>query len=147
MLPEKEARPPLFQKRMKLSVIIALNRVFFNLQYKNHQKTFYRTSDKSVSFHAFICYDTERGDLLEIHEVWGVSKARLAEYFRSQEDVLPCGDTLFLFGGCTIRLVELPERVAGPLSFPNTRVEFQGPENDTREIYRRFVLQFISAGG
>ena len=84
---------------------------------------------------------------MDIREVWGIPKARIGAFLHSQADVLPCGEDRFSFLGCSICLTELPDRAAGPLSFPNTRVEFHGPESETAEIYRRFVLHFISAGG
>ena len=82
-----------------------------------------------------------------IREIWAVPHERIESFFRSQNDVRPTGDGGFLFGQCEIRTTVMSERAIGRLRFPQTQVAFEGPEADTEAIHRRFVLQFISAGG
>ena len=84
---------------------------------------------------------------MQIREIWAIPRERIERFFLSQNDVLPNGDGGFSFGGCEIRLIVLPERELGRLRFPQTQMSFEGPKADTEDIHRRFVLQFISAGG
>ncbi len=84
---------------------------------------------------------------MRITESWSISYERIAAFFSDQEDLRAAGDGAFFFGDCEIRLTPLPERRIGRFSFPQTRVDFSGPDADTETIRRRFVLQFISAGG
>ena len=84
---------------------------------------------------------------MEIREIWAIPLERIERFFRSQNDVRPNGDGGFSLEQCKIRITSLPEREIGRLRFPQTQMEFEGPDADTEEIHRRFVLQFISAGG
>lgn len=84
---------------------------------------------------------------MQIREIWAIPGERILRFLQSQNDVRPNGDGGFFFGGCEIRMTVLPEREIGRLRFPQTQMVFEGPEADTEEIHRRFVLQFISAGG
>ncbi len=80
-------------------------------------------------------------------EIWAIPRERIERFFQSQNDVRPDGCGGFSFGRCEIRITTMPEREIGRLRFPQTQMEFEGPEADTEKIHRRFVLQFISAGG
>ena len=84
---------------------------------------------------------------MQISEVWSISDERIRAFFIAQNDVLQKKNDMFSCGQCEIRISPLPLRELGCFQFPQTRVEFDGPEADTAEIHRRFVLQFISAGG
>ena len=80
-------------------------------------------------------------------EIWAIPRERIERFFQSQSDVRPNGDGSFSFGRCEIRITPMAEREIGRLRFPQTQMAFEGPEADTEKIHRRFVLQFISAGG
>jgi hypothetical protein len=84
---------------------------------------------------------------MQITETWSVSYERIAAFFLAQEELRPKGDGCFSFRRCEIRLTPLEPRRMGRFRFPQTRVAFDGPDEDAEEIHRRFVLQFISAGG
>ncbi len=84
---------------------------------------------------------------MQIQEVWSISSERIRAFFLAQNDVCRKGNDRFSCGQCGIDITPLPFRKVGGFRFPQTRVEFDGPEPDTEEIHRRFVLQFISAGG
>ena len=84
---------------------------------------------------------------MEIREIWAIPLDRIERFFQSQNDVRPNGNGDFSFGQCEIRITSMPEREIGRLRFPQTQMEFEGPDADTERIHRRFVLQFISAGG
>lgn len=84
---------------------------------------------------------------MQIKETWSISYERIAAFFFEQEDVQAERDGCYSFGRCEIRLTLLPFRQLGQFSFPQTMVEFTGPEADAEVIHQRFVLQFISAGG
>ncbi len=84
---------------------------------------------------------------MQISEIWSVSADRIRDFFLAQSDVAQNGEDSFCCGQCGIRLESLPLRRVGGFCFPQTRVEFDGPDEDTAAIHRRFVLQFVSAGG
>ena len=84
---------------------------------------------------------------MQISETWSISDERIRAFFLSQDDVRQKEDGIFSSGCCGIRLTPLPPRRVGRFDFPQTRVEFDGPDEETERIRRRFVLQFISAGG
>lgn len=84
---------------------------------------------------------------MHICEIWSISDERIRGFFSRQSDVRPNEDGGFTCGRCEIRLTPLPPRPVGRFRFPQTEVSFEGPDADTEAIHRRFVLQFISAGG
>ncbi len=84
---------------------------------------------------------------MRIQEVWSVSAERIRDFYLSQNGVLQKEEGLFSLGSCELGVEPLPPRKVGSFSFPQTRVVFSGPEEETAAIHRRFVLQFISAGG
>ena len=84
---------------------------------------------------------------IEIREIWSVSDERIKDYFLAQGDVRQDEVSSFSCGPCKICLALLPPREVGRFRFPQTRVTFSGPDEETAAIHRRFVLQFISAGG
>lgn len=56
--------------------------------------------------------------------------------------------TCYRYGGCRIAVEPLPDRLlGGRWPMPRTQVVFTGEDADTKTIYRRFFLQFLSAGG
>ena len=84
---------------------------------------------------------------LQISQIWSISADRINAFFQQQNDVLQNEDTCYSCGNCEIRITVLPRRNVGRFSFPQTQVDFNGPEQDAVAIHQRFVLQFISAGG
>ena len=84
---------------------------------------------------------------MRITEIWSIADERIAAFFSGREDVRANGDGSFSYGRCAIRITPLPERAMGSFRFPQTKVEFNGPEAEAEAIHRRFALQFISAGG
>ncbi len=85
--------------------------------------------------------------MMHISEIWSVSDKRIRDFLLSQEDVRSEGEYRFSCGACVLSLTPLPLRKVGRFSFPQTRVEFSGPEEQTKTVHRRFFLQFVSAGG
>ena len=84
---------------------------------------------------------------MRIQETWSLTAERIRDYFLSQDDILQTGNNTFSCGQCEILLTPLPERSVGSFRFPQTLIVFSGPEPETAAVHRRFVLQFISAGG
>ena len=84
---------------------------------------------------------------MQISEIWSITAERIRDFFLTQNDVRRNEDDGFSYGQCEIRLSPLPPRRVGRFLYPQTRVEFTGSDEDTEAIHRRFVLQFISAGG
>jgi len=79
-------------------------------------------------------------------EIWAVASEQVEMFFRGQPDVEPT-EQGFRFGGCCIALTALPQRGEGFWRTPQTKVTMEGPEADLTTIYRRFFVQFLSAGG
>lgn len=84
---------------------------------------------------------------MQISEIWSISAERIRAFFLTQNDIRRVEDDMFFYGRCQVCILPLPPRQLGRFCFPQTRVEFDGPEPDAAEIHHRFVLQFISAGG
>ncbi len=84
---------------------------------------------------------------MQICETWSITAERIRAFFLTQNDILQNEDNCFSCGQCEIVLTPLPLREMGRFHFPQTKVEFSGPDEDTKAIHRRFVMQFISAGG
>ena len=84
---------------------------------------------------------------MQISEIWSISAERIRTFFLKQNEVRQDEEDRFSYGQCKIRISPLPPSTTGRFCFPQTKVEFDGPEPDTTEIHRQFILQFISAGG
>ena len=85
--------------------------------------------------------------MMQIQEIWSLTEKRIRDFFLSQNDIERKEENCFLCGRCEILLTSLPDREVGSFRFPQTRVVFSGPEEETAAFHHRFVLQFISAGG
>lgn len=64
-------------------------------------------------------------------EVWAVDSKRIKAFFRDNP-----GD---------VTVIPLPERTLGSMTMPQTRIIITGENAD--ELYRRFYLSFMTAGG
>ena len=78
-------------------------------------------------------------------ENWAVETSRIREFLRYQEDVTE-SEGIFLYKNCRIILTPLPSQT-GIFTVSRTEVQMDGPEEEVREIHRRFFLRFLSAGG
>ena len=81
----------------------------------------------------------------ERDEIWGIAFARVCEFFSEQRNVIRENEQCFMYKNTRIELERQPDRKMGSLVFPRTRVVIRGEEAE--EIYRRFYLRFLSAGG
>ena len=79
-------------------------------------------------------------------ETWAVDEDRIRAFFVAQPDVAQTEDG-FTFGSCQIRLIPVSGQLFGKWQQQRTIVIMDGPEEDTAQIYQRFFLQFLSAGG
>lgn len=79
-------------------------------------------------------------------ENWAIEIGRLEEFFRSQPDI-ETTDAGFQYGTCCITLQRLEDRNMGHLHFPQSRITFDGNEEALNQIYHRFFMRFVSAGG
>ena len=84
---------------------------------------------------------------MKIQEIWSIPVARIREFLQMQDGVRQAEENCFLFGQCRIMLTTLPDGRMGSIRIPKTQVEFEGQEEDTEAFHKRFVLQFLSAGG
>ena len=81
-----------------------------------------------------------------IEENWAVDPDRVRSFFAEQPDAatIPEG---FAVGGCTVTLSEAEGSLLGKWAIRRTNVRFEGDEAAVKEVYRRFFLRFLSAGG
>ena len=79
-------------------------------------------------------------------ENWAVDEGRIRAFFIAQPDVTQTKDG-FTFGSCQIRLIPVSGQLLGKWQQQRTIVIMDGPDDDTAQIYQRFFLQFLSAGG
>ena len=89
---------------------------------------------------------------MEYKEAWAVDIARIERFFLSLENAERGnaeeeGGSLIRCGACSVKLSPLPQHPVGPVAVPRTLVEISGPDAAAGELYRRFFLRFISAGG
>ena len=80
-------------------------------------------------------------------EIWSISLERAQAFFRNQPDVLVENDNVFCFHSCCIHLTELPPSGTGIWAAKRIRLHIEGEIADVETIYRRYFVQFISAGG
>ena len=79
-------------------------------------------------------------------ENWAVEESRIRAFFAAQPDVMQTAEG-FAFGDCQIRLIPVSGKLFGKWQQQRTIVIMEGPESDTSQIYQRFFLRFLSAGG
>ena len=90
---------------------------------------------------------TMGGNKMKIQETWSVPPERIREFLLSHKGVQQDSQNCFLFGQCSVELVVLPESRIASVRIPRKHVVFEGEEKETETLHRRFVLQFLSAGG
>lgn len=64
-------------------------------------------------------------------EIWAVDAERVKAFFGES-----CDD---------VTVIALPQRMLGPMALPQTRIIIKGEDAD--ELYHRFYLSFMTAGG
>ena len=79
-------------------------------------------------------------------ENWAIPVERIQAFFRQQVDVTEAEGT-FQFRQCTIRLIPQSGQLLEKWQQPRTLITLEGPDEDAEEIYKRFFLRFLSAGG
>lgn len=89
----------------------------------------------------------EEVSVIRYTQDWAVSFERIDDFFRNDPEITPRAPGQYAYKTCEIILARLPDRRLGPLVFPRSRVEISGMDEDAEKIYRRFFLQFASAGG
>ena len=80
-------------------------------------------------------------------EVWSVPIGRVRKFFLSLHDVSELEEDVFSFGNCRISLSALPPSGGGMWAVSRTKLCLEGEAEDVTQIYHRFFLQFLSAGG
>lgn len=78
-----------------------------------------------------------------IDEKWSYTYEQIERY------LLECGaikdGAVYSLEDCSVRLESLPDRSSGHLTFPQTRVIFDGDGAET--FYHGFRLRFLNGGG
>lgn len=64
-------------------------------------------------------------------EVWAIDAQRIRSFFKDHSDV--------------VTVIPLADRCVGSMVMPQTRIIITGDEAD--ELYRRFYIRFMTAGG
>ena len=81
-----------------------------------------------------------------IEENWGIPLPRAQAFFRAQADIREDAAG-FSCGQCRVTLTAVPPDPSDILPLSRTLLRIEGEETASREIRRRFFLQFLSAGG
>ena len=79
-------------------------------------------------------------------EIWAISSEQAKTFFQQQPDVDET-EKGFRFADCFVTVTALPPKGEGFWRMPQTKITMEGNEEDLNSIYRRFFLQFLSAGG
>lgn len=79
-------------------------------------------------------------------ENWGISAERIRHFFTKQPNVCEKEDA-FQYHSCKITLEPTTSMIMGKWPMQRTRIRFEGPEEELEKIYRKFFLEFLSAGG
>lgn len=79
-------------------------------------------------------------------ENWAIDEGRIRAFFVAQPDVAQT-EHGFTFCGYQIRLIPVSSQLFGKWQQQRTIVIMEGPEADISQIYQRFFLRFLSAGG
>ena len=79
-------------------------------------------------------------------ENWAIAPERIQHFFCQQPDVTQTPDG-FGYASCKISLIPCSEQLMGKWQQARTIVIMEGSEKDVSQIYQRFFLQFLSAGG
>ena len=80
-------------------------------------------------------------------EIWSISPERARAFFRNQKDVTEENANTFRFLSCRIILTELEPGGTGIWAVKRIRLRLEGEPADVENIYHRYFLQFLSAGG
>ena len=77
---------------------------------------------------------------------WAVDPQRVQAFFAAQPGAQATEDGFYL-EGCRVRLTAVPGTLLGKWPITRTRLCFEGEPDGVEEVYRRFFLAFLSAGG
>ena len=86
-----------------------------------------------ASSHWFQAVSRKVGDssVMMYDEVWAVDAVRIRTFFKGHND--------------DVTVIPLPDKTVGPMTIPQTRIIITGV--NAEELYRRFYLSFMTAGG
>ena len=80
-------------------------------------------------------------------EIWSISIQRARSFFREQETVTEEDIDDFTFRSCKIHLTELQPNGMGIWAAKRIQIRMEGEDSDVEDIYHRYFIQFLSAGG
>ena len=81
-----------------------------------------------------------------LEENWAVDPQRVRTFFEDQEDCIPIPEG-FRLGGCTVTITEAESSLFGKWPMRRSIVHFEGEKDAVEQVYHRFFLTFLSAGG
>ena len=82
---------------------------------------------------------------MTLNENWAVNIERIDVFLNEQTDVFS-HNGIYKYKDCIITLTPDTGNI-GAITVDRTQVCFDGPEDQVKEIYKRFFLRFLSAGG
>ena len=92
-------------------------------------------------------YDIQEVAAMLKEEIWSISIQRARSFFRDQEDVTEDDGNNYRYRSCRIRLTELAPRDMGFWAAKRIQIRMEGEDADVENIYHRYFIQFLSAGG
>lgn len=83
---------------------------------------------------------------MDFKEIWSIPETRIRQYFEKTYQVS------FRDGACLIDEVRVEIRILPPnaimkVPIPRCSVEIAGPDEAAEEVHRKFMMNFLSAGG
>lgn len=82
-----------------------------------------------------------------IEETWTIGIDEIKGFIEAQPGIICDGGDVYMSGKCRIELFEAPDHMLGGMKLKRTRIVLSGDDADLESFHRRFVLQFMSAGG
>ena len=80
-------------------------------------------------------------------EIWSVPIERARGFFREQPGAVEHTPDVYQCGSCQIRLTRLEPAGVGIWSSKRIRLYLAGEDAEAAALYRRFLIQFLTAGG
>lgn len=79
-------------------------------------------------------------------EIWSVSMDRILAFFNTQPDIVRTAAG-YQYRDCQITVQALTPKTRLGLEMAQTQVTFTGDAQSVSDIYHRFFIQFLTAGG
>ena len=81
-----------------------------------------------------------------LDENWAVDPGRVRDFFAQLPGAVETPEG-FIIEDCRVTLIPVESSLFGKWPMKRTRILLDGPETAVNDIYRKFFLRFLSAGG